>query len=67
MKCLTINSYKYLGVDSESFLDLTFLLDQEDDLSLIGDKYKEDKTEGIFTYFLDKDKVEAAEYIANQM
>lgn len=60
---------KHLGVDSEFVLDPTLLLDKEDYLSLIGDRYKEGKSEGVFTYFLDKnkDKIKAAEYIANEL
>lgn len=60
---------EYLGVDSELVLDPTLLLEKEDYLALIGDRYKSDKSEGVFTYFLDKteDKKKAAEYIANEL
>lgn len=60
---------EYLGVDSELVLDPTLLLEKEDYLALIGDRYKADKSEGVFTYFLDKneDKKKAAEYIANEL
>lgn len=59
----------YLGVDSELTLDPTLLLDKEDYLALIGDRYNNGKSEGVFTYFLDKneDKKKAAEYIANEL
>lgn len=60
---------EYLGVNSELVLDPTLLLEKEDYLALIGDRYKADKSEGVFTYFLDKteDKKKAAEYIANEL
>lgn len=60
---------EYLGVNSELVLDPTLLLEKEDYLALIGDRYKSGKSEGVFTYFLDKneDKKKAAEYIANEL
>ena len=60
---------EYLGVDSECFLDPTLLLDKEDYLALIGDKYKGSQSEGVFTYFLDtnEEKESAAELLAKQL
>ncbi|MEC5210344.1 polysaccharide pyruvyl transferase WcaK-like protein [Psychrobacter sp. PL15] len=60
---------KHLGVDSECVLDPTMLLDKEDYLELIGDRYKEGKSEGVYTYFLDsnEDKVTAAQYVADKL
>lgn len=59
----------YLGVDSRLTLDPTLLLDKEDYLALIGNRYREDNDRGVFTYFLDKnkDKSKAAEYVANEL
>lgn len=59
----------YLGVDSELTLDPTLLLDKEDYLALIGTRYNDGESKGVFTYFLDKneDKKKAAEYIANEL
>lgn len=59
----------YLCVDSEFTLDPTLLLDKEDYLALIGNRYNDGESEGVFTYFLDKneDKKKAAEYIANEL
>ena len=60
---------EYLGVDSECTLDPTLLLEKEDYLDLIGSRYNSNKNEGVFTYFLDKnkDKIAAAQYIANEL
>lgn len=60
---------KHLGVDSECVLDPTMLLDREDYLNLIGDRYKKGKSEGVYTYFLDsnEDKVIAAQYVAEKL
>lgn len=60
---------KYLGVDSECVLDPTLLLDKEDYLELIGDKYKGSQGEGVFTYFLDvnEEKESAAEQLAKKL
>lgn len=59
----------HLGVDSECVLDPTLLLDKEDYLELIGDKYKGGQSEGVFTYILDsnEDKIAAADYVANEL
>ena len=60
---------EYLGVDSTCTLDPTLLLKKRDYLELIGSRYNSDKNEGVFTYFLDKnkDKTAAAQYIANKL
>lgn len=60
---------EYLGVDSECVLDPTLLLDKEDYLALIGDKYKGAQGEGVFTYFLDtnEEKESAAEQLAEKL
>ena len=60
---------KYLGVESEFTLDPTLLLEKQDYLNLIGDRYKKGKSEGVYTYFLDKneDKLAAAQYIADEL
>lgn len=60
---------EHLKVESELVLDPTLLLDEEDYLDLIGNKYKKGKNEGVFTYFLDsnRDKTKAAEHIANKL
>lgn len=60
---------KYLGVDSECVLDPTMLLDKEDYLELIGDRYKQGKSEGVYTYFLDanEDKTTATQYVADKL
>ena len=60
---------KYLGVESECVLDPTLLLDKEDYLALIGDKYKGSQGEGVFTYFLDtnEEKESAAEQLAEKL
>lgn len=58
-----------LGVDSEFVLDPTLLLYKKDYLNLIGSKYNSDKSEGVFTYFLDNNesKVNTAQLIANKL
>lgn len=60
---------KYLGVESECVLDPTLLLDKEDYLALIGDRYKGARGEGVFTYFLDtnEEKESAAEQLAEKL
>ncbi|UTW10633.1 polysaccharide pyruvyl transferase family protein [Marinobacterium rhizophilum] len=60
---------KYLGVKSEFVLDPTLLLEKEDYLELIGDRYRNDAGEGVFTYWLDRsdEKRVAAEQLANQL
>ena len=60
---------KYLNVDSECVLDPTLLLDKQDYLELIGDRYKDGKSEGVYTYFLDrnKDKIEATQHVTDYL
>ena len=60
---------KYLGVESECVLDPTLLLDKEDYLALIGERYKGAQGQGVFTYFLDSnaEKELAAEQLANKL
>lgn len=60
---------KHLGVDSECVLDPTLLLDKEDYLALIGDRYKGAQNEGVFTYFLDtnEEKESASEQLAKKL
>lgn len=60
---------KYLGVESECVLDPTLLLDKEDYLALIGDRYKGAQGEGVCTYFLDtnEEKESAAEQLAEKL
>ncbi len=60
---------KYLGVESECVLDPTLLLDKEDYLALIGDRYKGAQGKGVFTYFLDtsEDKESAAVQLAAKL
>lgn len=60
---------KYLGVESECVLDPTLLLDKEDYLALIGDRYKGAQGKGVFTYFLDtnEEKESAAEQLAEKL
>lgn len=60
---------KYLGVESECVLDPTLLLDKEDYLALIGDRYKGAQGKGVFTYFLDtnEEKESAAEQLADKL
>jgi len=43
----------HLSVSSTYTLDPTLLLDKEDYLELIGERYKKGKNNGVFTYFLD--------------
>ena len=60
---------KYLGVESECVLDPTLLLDKEDYLVLIGDRYKGAQGKGVLTYFLDmnEEKESAAEQLAGKL
>ena len=60
---------EYLGVPSKCTLDPTLLLEKKDYLNLIGDRYDGGKSQGVYTYFLDKneDKLAAAQYVANQL
>lgn len=60
---------KYLGVESECVLDPTLLLDKEDYLALIGDRYKGAQGKGVFTYFLDtnEEKESAAAQLAAKL
>lgn len=60
---------KHLGVESEFTLDPTLLLEKQDYLGLIGDRYNNGKSQGVYTYFLDKseDKLAAAHYIADEL
>lgn len=60
---------KYLGVESECVLDPTLLLDKEDYLALIGDRYKGAQGKGVFTYFLDtnEEKESAAKQLAEKL
>ncbi|ANG61161.1 polysaccharide pyruvyl transferase [Marinobacterium aestuarii] len=44
---------RHLGVKSECVLDPTLLLEKEDYLELIGDRYNKEAGEGVFTYWLD--------------
>lgn len=60
---------KYLGVDSTCVLDPTLLLDKEDYLELIDDKYERGKSNGVFTYFLDEnqEKYATAQLLAESL
>lgn len=60
---------KYLKVKSKCVLDPTLLLQKEDYLELIGDRYKNDSGSGVFTYFLDanEEKKLAAEKLAKKL
>lgn len=60
---------KYLSVESECVLDPTLLLDKEDYLALIGDKYKGAQGKGVFAYFLDanEEKESSAEKLAKKL
>lgn len=60
---------KYLNVESECVLDPTLLLNKEDYLSLIGDKYNNGSDNGVYTYFLDsnEEKTSAANSIAEKL
>lgn len=60
---------KYLNVESECVLDPTLLLNKEDYLSLIGDKYNNGSYNGVYTYFLDanQEKTSAANFIAEKL
>lgn len=60
---------KFLGIHSVVTLDPTLLLDKEDYIDLMGNKFKKNKNEGLLTYFLDKnvDKTESAKLIAKNL
>jgi len=59
----------YLGVDSEFTLDPTLLLEKEDYVKLMGNRYKSSKGKGVFAYVLDnnEDKIAAASYVAEKL
>jgi len=60
---------KQLNVESECVLDPTLLLSKEAYIELLGDKYKAGKSEGVFTYVLDKSKSKmvVAENVGKQL
>lgn len=60
---------KYLGVDATHVLDPTLLLDKQDYLDLIGSERIKDKTQGVYTYFLDKtaEKIALAEQASEEL
>jgi len=59
----------YLGMSSKLTVDPTLLLDKEDYLALIGNRYKNGKSKGVFTYFLDESEVKtkAAKCVAEHL
>lgn len=60
---------KQLGVESECVLDPTLLLTKDDYIKLLGNRYKEGKGDGVFTYVLDssEDKLAVAENVSKQL
>lgn len=60
---------KHLEVDSDCVLDPTLLLEKNDYLELIGNRYQAGANQGVFTYFLDnnEEKKSAAEHIAKKL
>lgn len=60
---------EHLGVESKCTLDPTLLLEKQDYLNLIGNRYNNGRSQGVYTYFLDKgeSKLTAAQYVANEL